>query len=81
MYIDIIIYTYKNKINILYIYIERIIIDEIFLSLKTMTPSSYTLLRNRNRSFLGEIRLAFTCIPFLDYMRPKTRNDKRVLYW
>lgn len=57
-------------------------IDEIFLSLKKkkMTPSSYTLLRNSNLSFIGEIRLDFRCIPFLDYMRPKTRNDKKVLY-
>lgn len=55
-------------------------IEDIFLSLKKMTPSFYTLLRNRNLSFIGEIRLDFRCIPFLDYMRLKTRNDKKVLY-
>ena len=57
-------------------------IDEIFLSLKKkkMTPSSYTLLRNNNLSFIVSIQLDFRYIPFLDYMRPKTRNDKKVLY-
>ena len=57
-------------------------IDEIFLSLKNkkMIPSSYTLPRNSNLSFIGEIRLDFRCIPFLDYMRPKRRNDRRILY-
>lgn len=31
-----------------------------------MTPSSYTLPRNSNLSFIGEIRFDFRCIPFLD---------------
>lgn len=70
--------TKKTK-SIFYIY-RMNYIDEIFLSLKKMTPSSYTLLRNKNLSFIGEIRLDFRCIPFLDYMRPKTRNDKKVVY-
>lgn len=57
-------------------------IDEIFLSLKKkkMIPSSDTLLRNSNLSFIDEIQLDFRYIPFPDYMRPKTRNDKKVLY-
>lgn len=55
-------------------------IDEISLSLKNKNPSSYTLLSNSNLSFIGEIQLDFRYIPFLDYMRPKTRNDKKVLY-
>jgi len=46
-----------------------------------MTHSSYTLLRNSNLSFIGEIQLDFRYIPFLDYIRPKTRNDKKVLFY
>ncbi len=59
-------------------------IDEIFLSLKKMTPSSYTLLRNSSLSFIGEIWLDFSLYPSLiiwDQKQEMTRKfymDKEI---